>query len=211
MMKLLIRLFGLLLVGVGLAAAWYGFETDSQIRSWENRVNFDQSEIARSAPANGGETKAAPPRQTREDKAKTDNPVKAEGKQKSEEAPGKEAENQKETEAPDKGEGKQKTGQGPFDAAAMQEEGGRGMGGGLIGGRWVRSKAELTASIAGSQQLIEENKTARYLWFGAAVGGLIVGASLMLLPLSGKKKASAPVPAPEAPLDDLPLSMRKSR
>ena len=40
MMKLLVRLFGLLIVGGGLAAAWYGFKTDSQIRSWENRVKM---------------------------------------------------------------------------------------------------------------------------------------------------------------------------
>jgi hypothetical protein len=58
--------------------------------------------------------------------------------------------------------------------------------------------------IVASQQQIEKKTMERNLWFGAAVGALIVGGVLVLLPSSGKRKKpvlQAGTNQPE-PLDD---------
>ena len=59
-------------------------------------------------------------------------------------------------------------------------------------------------AVAASQQRIEEQQRAAYPWFGTAVGGLVLGGGLALLPSSRKRKKPVLQVGPNQPepLDD---------
>ncbi len=69
--------------------------------------------------------------------------------------------------------------------------------------RYPRDRGE--KELAASQQQIEKQKVATYLWFAAAVGALIVGGGMVLLPSSRKRKSPVVerVPAPNQTADGI--------
>ncbi len=59
---------------------------------------------------------------------------------------------------------------------------------GMAAHRLPRDTSE--KDLAASQQQVEKQKVATYLWFTAAVVALVVGGSMVLLPSSRKRKSS---------------------
>jgi hypothetical protein len=170
MVKVLLRLFGLLIVVGALFSAWFGFEALDNVRGLEMDVFSMGEEAARARGSKGGGKQFGPIQPRPEGKKMEGDP----GKLKQKEG--------------DPGKLKQKEGK-------QKQMGPKG-----------RSEAELVAIIDKDKQDIEQQKKAGYLWFAAAVGALILGLSLLLLPSSRKRKVSAAVPAtdPPEPLDNQP-------